>query len=47
MKKSILTALFIIMGSTLMADEIYLSNGDVLRGTIIEFWVVRVEYVPD
>lgn len=47
MKKAILSAICILMSTSLMADEIYLSNGDVLRGNIIQITDDRVEYDPD
>jgi hypothetical protein len=47
MKKAIMSAIFIITSASLMADEIYLSNGDVVRGKIIQITDDRVEYDPD
>ena len=42
MKKLIMTAIMLATGSALMADEIYLSNGDVIRGRVIQVTDDRV-----
>ena len=47
MKKIIITAAILLVGSSLFADEIYLSDGGVIKGSIIQITDTGVEYDPD
>jgi hypothetical protein len=47
MKRIIMSLIMLLAGNALMADEIYLSNGDVIRGKIIQVTDDRIEYDPE